>query len=36
MKRAYEEAARFFRWVMVGVMAFLVALPALTSMSASN
>jgi hypothetical protein len=36
MKKAYEEAAKFVRWVVVGVLASLVALPVLTSISASN
>jgi hypothetical protein len=36
MKKAYKEAAKFFRWVVVGVMASLVALPVLTSIGASN
>jgi len=36
MKKAYEETAKFVRWVVIGVMTFLVMLPALTSISASN
>jgi hypothetical protein len=36
MKKAYEEAAKFVRWVVVGLMAFLVALPAFTSIGAST
>jgi hypothetical protein len=36
MKKAYEEVAMFVRWVVAGVMAFLVVLPAFTSIGASN
>jgi hypothetical protein len=35
MKKAYEEVTKFVRWVVVGVMAFLVALPAFTSIGAN-
>lgn len=36
MKKAYEEAAKFVRWLAIGVMTFLVMLPALISINASN
>lgn len=36
MKKAYEEVAKFVRWVIAGIMAFIVVLPAVTSISLSN
>jgi hypothetical protein len=36
MKKAYEDMARFVRWVVVGAMASIVALPALLSVGAAN
>ena len=36
MKKAYENMARFVRWVIVGVMASIVALPALLTVGAAN
>lgn len=35
MKKAYESVARFVRWVVAGVVSFVVALPAFTSVSTS-
>jgi hypothetical protein len=35
MKKAYEGMAKFVRWAIVGVIAVIVALPALTSVSSS-
>ena len=36
MKKAYEEVAKFVRWVVAAVMTFLVVLPAVTAIGASN
>ncbi len=35
MKKAYEGVARFVRWVVAGVVSFIVALPTVTSFSTS-
>lgn len=35
MKKAYETAAMFFRWLAVCVAVFIVALPALISVDAA-
>jgi hypothetical protein len=35
MKKTYENVAKFVRWAIIGVIAFIVALPALTSVSSS-
>ena len=35
MKKAYEGVARFVRWVVAGVLSFVVAIPTLTSVSTS-
>jgi hypothetical protein len=35
MKKAYEDMAKFVRWAIIGVIAVIVALPALTSVSSS-
>lgn len=31
MKKTYENAAKFVRWAIIGVFAFIVVLPALIS-----
>jgi hypothetical protein len=36
MKKAYDSIARFVRWAVTGVVAFIVALPAFTSFTASH
>jgi hypothetical protein len=36
MKKAYEDMAKYVRWVVVGVMASIVALPALLSVGAAS
>ena len=35
MKKAYEEMAKFFRWAVIGLFTFIIALPALTSVGTS-
>ena len=35
MKKAYSEAARFVRWVVAGIISFIVAIPAIFSFSTS-
>lgn len=35
MKKVYSEVARFVRWVVTGVVSFIVALPTLFSFSTS-
>jgi hypothetical protein len=35
MKKAYEDAAKFIRWAVIGILAVIVALPALTSVGYS-
>jgi hypothetical protein len=35
MKKAYEDAARFIRWAVIGVLVVIVAIPALTSVGSS-
>lgn len=35
MKKAYSAIARFVRWVVAGVVSFVVALPTYVSFSAS-
>ncbi|OIR11184.1 hypothetical protein GALL_73620 [mine drainage metagenome] len=36
MRKAYQEAAKFVRWVVAAVMAFIVALPVFTSIGAAS
>ncbi len=35
MKKAYEGVAKFVRWVVTGIVSFIVALPTFTSVSTS-
>ncbi len=35
MKKMYEEMAMFIRWAVIGVIAVIVALPTITSVSTS-
>ncbi len=35
MKKIYEDMALFVRWAVIGVMAVIVALPTVTSVSSS-
>lgn len=35
MKKAYEGVSRFVRWLVAGVVSFVVALPTVTSVSTS-
>ena len=35
MKKAYEGVAKFVRWVVASVVAFIVALPTFTAVSTS-
>lgn len=35
MKKAYEDVAKFIRWAVIGVIAFIFALPTLTSVGSS-
>lgn len=35
MKKAYASVAKFVRWVIAGIVSFIVALPAYTSLTAS-
>jgi len=35
MKKAYSEVARFIRWVVAGIVSFIVAIPTIASFSTS-
>jgi len=35
MKKAYANVAKFVRWVVAGIVSFIVALPTYTSLTAS-
>lgn len=35
MKKAYEGAAKFVRWMVTGIVSFIVAIPTFTSLSTS-
>ncbi len=35
MKKAYEGVAKFVRWAVTGIVAIIVALPTLTSVSST-
>jgi len=35
MKKSYEKVARFARWVVAGIVSFIIAIPALFSFSTS-
>ncbi len=35
MKKAYSDVARFVRWVVAGILSFIVAIPTIASFSTS-